>query len=226
MWIGTTNSGKLGEFAALLAPLGIPLDILSLDVPETGSTFEENAKIKALAYAKAAMSCGRDRGSVVICEDSGLVVPALNGLPGPWSARFADLDLETKTVQDSKPLSGDLFLLVGGRHETDRRNNERLLEMMSGIAMPFRGAYFAIHITVAKEGKVLCEVKGEAHGWIATEPKGTKGFGYDPIFIGQDTFGKTYAELDPVRKNLRSHRKKAMDQLYMWLSQHFAEVLT
>ncbi len=79
---------------------------------------------------------------------------------------------------------------------------------------------FKIALVVARKGEVLSSATAERHGWIAEAARGTRGFGYDPIFIGQDTYGKTYAEIDPVRKNLKSHRKEVMDHLFFWLSKH------
>jgi XTP/dITP diphosphohydrolase len=201
--VGTTNPGKVAELAALLAPLGVRLQLVSLDMPETKDTFEGNAREKALAYAA-------HTGGVTLSEDSGLVVPALDGLPGPWSARFADLDLATREVKESGRT----------RAEIDQANNARLLELLSGVEQPRRAALFKVVLIVARPGEVLFEGAGECHGWIADSARGASGFGYDPVFVGQDTFGKTFAELDPVRKNLRSHRRRVLDELFLWASQH------
>lgn len=201
--VGTTNPGKVAELAALLAPLGVRLQLVSLDMPETKDTFEGNAREKALAYAA-------HTGGVTLSEDSGLVVPALDGLPGPWSARFADLDLATRTVKESGRT----------RAEIDAANNARLLEVLRDVEQPRRAALFKVVLIVARPGEVLFEGAGECHGWIADSARGASGFGYDPVFVGQDTFGKTFAELDPVRKNLRSHRRRVLDELFLWASQH------
>jgi XTP/dITP diphosphohydrolase len=203
LYIGTTNPGKVAEMASLLAPLGLELKAVSLDVPELGDTFEENAIQKALAYADHS-------GGITASEDSGIIIPALNGLPGPWSARFADLDLQTRQVNSSDRT----------REEMDRLNNERLLALMKGIEQPRRAAAFKVVLVITQPGKVLFQASAECHGWIADEQRGTNGFGYDPIFVGQDTFGKTFAELDPMRKNLRSHRKRVLDEMFMWASQN------
>lgn len=203
VYIGTTNPGKVAEMGALLSPLGVRLVPVALDVPETTDTFDGNAEEKALAYAE-------HTGGVTISEDSGIVVPALDGLPGPWSAMFADLDLETREVTPSRR----------GREEIDALNNARVLELMAGIEQPRRAAVFKVVLVVARPGEVLFSASGECHGWIADEARGAGGFGYDPIFVGQDTYGRTFAELDPVRKNLRSHRKRVLDELFMWASQN------
>jgi XTP/dITP diphosphohydrolase len=203
LYIGTTNPGKVAEMASLLAPLGLEMKAISLDVPELGDTFEENAIEKALAYADHS-------GGVTTSEDSGIIIPALDGLPGPWSARFADLDLQTRRVNSSNR----------AREEMDQLNNEKVLELMKGIEQPRRAAAFKVVLVVTQPGKVLFQASAECHGWIANEQRGANGFGYDPIFIGQDTFGKTFAELDPMRKNLRSHRKRVLDEMFMWASQN------
>lgn len=199
--LGTTNPGKISEVAALLAPLGIDLEPLSLEVPETTDTFEGNAIEKAVAYA-------RHSGKIAISEDSGLVIPVLNGLPGVWSARFADLDLNTRQIHD-RGLPREMI---------DPLNNELVLELLkTHKPREAREAYFRVVFIVANPiGEVLFSTSADAHGWIATEARGSNGFGYDPIFIGKDTYERTYAELDTARKNLRSHRKTALNSLYDW----------
>jgi XTP/dITP diphosphohydrolase len=203
LFLGTTNPGKTAEIAALLAPLGIELRPVSLDVPETTDTFEGNALQKALAYAA-------HTGGVTLSEDSGLIVPALGGLPGPWSAMFADLDRATRKVTPSGR----------SREEIDPANNALVLELMKGIEQPRRAACFKVVLIVARSKEVLFQSSAEYHGWIATEERGKGGFGYDPIFVGQDTFGRTLAELDAARKNLRSHRRRVLDELFLWASQN------
>ena len=213
LYIGTTNPGKLGEFVALLAPLGLEVKVAtSADEVEEPSTdildgFVENATVKALAYAGLC-------GGVTLAEDSGLAVAALGGLPGIFSARFADLDVATRRVTPSGR----------AREEIDPLNNRKLLELMTGIEQPRRAACFRTAVALARGAEIVFTSVAESHGWIAAEPRGERGFGYDPVFVGQDTFGKTYAEIDPVRKNLRSHRKRVMDELFFWLSRHL-EVL-
>lgn len=209
LFIGTTNPGKLGEFVALLGPLGLTVKVArSAEEVEEPSTdlldgFAENARIKALAYAAIS-------GGVTLAEDSGLAVAALGGLPGIFSARFADLDLATKRVKDSGR----------SREVMDPLNNARLLECMKGFEQPRRAALFRTAAVLARGAEVLFSATAESHGWISEEARGERGFGYDPVFVGQDTFGKTYAEIDPVRKNLKSHRKRVMDELFFWLSKH------
>jgi XTP/dITP diphosphohydrolase len=209
LFIGTTNPGKLGEFVSLLMPLGLTVKLArsetEVEEPSTDilDGFLENAKIKALAYAGLC-------GGVTLAEDSGLAVAALGGLPGIFSARLADLDLTTRKVADSKR----------PREEIDPLNNQRVLELMKGFEQPRRAALFRTAVALARGKDLLFSAVAESHGWIAESAKGERGFGYDPVFVGQDTFGKTYAEIDPVRKNLKSHRKRVMDELFFWLSKH------
>lgn len=184
--VATKNPGKAREMAEALA--GIPYDIVSLadypdapDVEETGSTFAENAILKALAYAEFT-------GELTLADDSGLEVDALNGAPGVYSSRFAP---------------------------TDAERNARLLDMIKDVPDERRTARFRCVIAIAapprrggnKEGVQTCE--GTIEGIIAREPKGTNGFGYDPIFY-VPALGKHMAELTPSEKNAISHRGKAL----------------
>ena len=202
MYIGTTNFGKVREIFSLLSPLGIKLETVSLDkLEETGNSLIENAIIKAMAYASIS-------GGITLSEDSGLFIPALGNLPGIWSARFYDLDVTNNIIIDSNK----------SHQEMDDLNNNKVLSMMSEFDMPRRAASFKVAMVVAHNGKILFQSESEYAGWISNECRGDKGFGYDSIFIGQDTFGKTLAEIDGVRKNLRSHRKRVLDDLFVWAS--------
>lgn len=227
LYFGTTNAGKLSEVAALLNPLRIDVHPVSADIPEPYDTFRENAILKAGTYAKMT-------GRVALAEDSGIVVPALSGtggmpLPGPWSARFW-----------RHPLVGELHSakfpgLVSAPHRDrmagppdaegmspaliDWLNNHRLLDFMRG--MDRREAYMQVEMVMcAPTGEILFSATGISHGSISEEPRGSHGFGYDPIFIGDDTARLTYSELDPARKNMRSHRGKVLEDLLLWCSQH------
>jgi XTP/dITP diphosphohydrolase len=236
-FLGTTNPYKVRELAAILGPLQLPLEVTDpIDPEEVGTTFEENAGIKAREYAryagrKLAADLVRKQGCLeeeartylriercwTISEDSGLVIPALGGLPGPWSARFSDCRLEEDRVIGYSP-SGR------SREEIDRLNNARVLELMREVRQPYRAAAFVVSLMVADiEGRVLFHGRGEATGWIAKEARGDRGFGYDPIFISPESFGKTWAELDPVRKNLFSHRRRALQEFTAWLGQQLKE---
>jgi XTP/dITP diphosphohydrolase len=208
-FIGTTNPHKIREIGSILSAVGCeftPTD--PIDPEETSSDFVENAVIKAVAYARHA-------GGMTISEDSGLIVPALGGLPGPWSARFSDYAV----IDASKGRVAGYAPTGSAREEIDRFNNKLVLALMRDIEQPRRAAAFRVALIVAEsDGTVLFKGLGESHGWIAEEPRGTHGFGYDPIFIGGDTFGKTYAELDPARKNLRSHRRRVLQEFKAWLA--------
>ncbi len=210
-FIGTTNPYKIREFAALMAATGCKLTPTDpIDPEETEPDFEGNALLKARAYARHA-------GGVTICEDSGLIIPALGGLPGAWSARFTELDsvdIEAGTVGQHVP-SGL------AREQLDARNCQRVMELMEGVEQPRRAAVFKAVVAVCEAGgEVLFKSSGEAHGWIAETARGDNGFGYDSVFIGHDTFGKTYGELDSMRKNLRSHRRRVMQEFKTWLGQY------
>lgn len=208
--VGTSNPGKVREIASILSPLGHEIVPLAMDIDETGETISDNAKLKALAYSKA------NPGVYVIAEDSGLVVPKLNNLPGPYSARFHSVILDKNLVVQSVPKEE----FTTDKSEHDKLNNERLLEMIKTLPEEMRAAYFEVSFVIAKDDEILTESIGHSYGYISDEMRGTNGFGYDPLFIGNDTFGKTYAELDTARKNLKSHRKKALKELGLWVATH------
>ncbi|MBI4433970.1 non-canonical purine NTP pyrophosphatase [Candidatus Uhrbacteria bacterium] len=220
-YLGTTNQYKVRELASILRPLQIPLEVTDpIDPEETGTTFEENAELKARAYGAHVgrvlhrrWAASSMESAWTISEDSGLVIPALNGLPGPWSARFSEYDLDgaQRFVLGYHP-SGR------SREEIDAANNARVLELMRDVAPVRRTAKFVVVLIVANiEGRVVARFRGEAHGWITAEARGTNGFGYDPIFANGRSFGKTWAEIDSVRKNLLSHRQQALQEFTVWL---------
>jgi XTP/dITP diphosphohydrolase len=180
--LATNNQGKIRELGTLISDASWELTTptqegIEIDVREVGKTFEENATIKALAYARAS-------NLIAIADDSGLEVEALGGEPGVFSARYA------------------------GERASDRERIEFLLAKLAGVPWEKRKARFRCVIAIAfSEGKVeLCE--GECPGIIAFDPKGSKGFGYDPVFYLTE-FSKTMAELDDEEKNRVSHRGKA-----------------
>lgn len=210
--VGTTNKGKIREIAAVLMPLGYELKPQSADIPETGKTIDDNSIIKAVEYSKL------NKGMYVIAEDSGLVVPNLGGLPGAYSSRFNTITFDKNTFE---VINVPEEKYTTDKTELDRLNNDRLLKLANErLKDNERGAYLEVCFAVAKDGEVLFIAKDASHGFISKELKGSNGFGYDPLFIGSDTFGKTYAELDNARKNLRSHRKKALQKLGLWMAQN------
>lgn len=207
--IGTSNMGKVREIASILTPLGYELKPTSADIDEIGDTISDNAIIKAVEYSK------HNAGHYVIAEDSGLVVPNLKGLPGPYSSRFHSITLD----DDLNVLDVPREVYTTDKTEIDAKNNERLLALVNDrLSEEKRGAFFEVSFVIAKDGEVLWSTTESSTGFISGELKGDNGFGYDPLFIGSDTFGKTYAELDNARKNLRSHRKKALKKLGLWLA--------
>jgi XTP/dITP diphosphohydrolase len=191
--LGTTNAGKLRECTELLAPFGIVCRSLAgltgaVEVDETGTTFAENAALKATAQARAL-------GRWVIAEDSGLVVSALDGAPGVNSARF------------SGPAPAD------DRDAVDARNNALLLERLAGRSAADRACHYACHAALADpRGVVVATASGTCHGVIAEQPRGGGGFGYDPLFVVPE-YGRTFGEIPPAVKAVISHRARALRAL-------------
>ena len=189
--IASTNVHKIREFRSLLKTLK-HFDVLSLlDFPsytpleETGSTFEEIVSTKAVHAARAL-------GKWAIADDSGLVVPALQGLPGIRSARYA------------------------GDNATDRENCKKLLSEMQALQESGRFAYFECWIAVASPDGLQKVEKGVCEGTIIEQEKGRHGFGYDTLFRKHE-YSKTFAELDESIKNRISHRRKAFDKISLFL---------
>lgn len=185
--IASSNVHKIREFRAILKKMG-NFDLLSLlDFPqytppqETGKSFEENAIIKAEHAAKAL-------NRWVIADDSGLVIPALQGAPGIYSRRYAS------------------------EHASDKENRKKLLQEMAHLQDANRQGYFECWIALASPQGVKKTTKGVSEGMIIDREKGSFGFGYDSIFVKHE-YGKTFAELDEDTKNRISHRRKALDKL-------------
>jgi XTP/dITP diphosphohydrolase len=196
--IASSNPKKLAELEALLAPLGVrllaPRDVGGIpDVVEDGATFRANAALKASA---AALHTGR----WALADDSGLEVDALGGAPGVRSARFS------------------------GAHGDDAANNRRLLELLAGVPVERRGARFVCALALARpDGTLALEVEGTARGRILPAPRGTRDFGYDPLFLfsepGFAETGRGFAELEPAEKARVSHRGRALRELARRLSE-------
>lgn len=186
--LASSNPHKLEEIRAVLEPLGIEvegLDSLPDQIPEpdeTGLTFEENARIKAIEYATTS-------GRTCLADDSGLEVDALQGAPGVHSARFAGTG--------------------ASRRERDEANNRKLVVMLKGVPPEERSARFVCAMCLAgPDGGILAESRGTFDGVIVDQPRGGNGFGYDPHLLLPDT-NRTSAELSPGEKNARSHRGEA-----------------
>lgn len=196
MIIATHNQGKLKEFQAMFKELAldIPLETLTdypeiKEIEETGTTFEENARLKAETVASLT-------GEIVLADDSGLVVPALNGEPGVYSARYS------------------------GEGANAEKNNQKLLKELATRAPYDRAAYFVSVIAVSAPNQPTLVVEGRAHGQILEDLTGDQGFGYDPLFFVPEE-GKTFAQMTADEKNSVSHRGAAIEELKeslpMWL---------
>ena len=183
--IASTNAGKITEFASLLASL--PVRVLRqperLQVDENGTTFAENARLKAVAVAKATCSWA-------LADDSGLSVQALDGAPGVHSARYAETD--------------------GSRIERLLRELADVNERRRSLGLqPDRFAHFTAALAVADaDGEILLEVEGICPGRILESPRGRLGFGYDPVFFVPEV-GMSFAEMDPAIKSSIGHRGRA-----------------
>jgi XTP/dITP diphosphohydrolase len=204
IYAATTNQGKLREFSECAGEQGV--EVLALpgieampEPVEDAATFEGNAELKAVAYSKLAP------GLLVFADDSGLEVDALGGDPGVRSARFAD-DLGFEVGQGSK----------------DERNNRALLSLLrdlptsleadGGLTLDNRGARFVCALVLARDGEVVLRARGEVEGQILDAPRGTDGFGYDPLFLVPE-LGKTLAETTREEKWAVSHRGNAFREL-------------
>jgi XTP/dITP diphosphohydrolase len=185
--VATTNPGKIREINGILAGLEPRIALVGLDAfpgiaepEETGATFADNARLKALYYAEAT-------GLPAVADDSGLEIDALGNAPGVHSARWHGTDYAVKFRK---------IYELGGRGSAAR---------------------FVCHVALADRGRVIFESTGTVHGQIAPEPRGTNGFGYDPIFY-YPPFGCTLAELDLERKASVSHRGQAFHALRVFLA--------
>ena len=180
--LATSNLHKLEELRAIFSDL--PLRLLSLsdlqlaiDVEETGTTYAENAELKARAFAQVS-------NILTLADDSGLEIDALGGAPGVHSARYL------------------------GRETSYEERFHVILEQLQGLPLNQRGAHFRCVIALAEPSGTIRMVEGVVEGVIADHPRGTHGFGYDPIFFLPE-LGKTFAELEPGYKNRISHRARA-----------------
>jgi XTP/dITP diphosphohydrolase len=185
--LGTRNRKKRQEIEEILGDLGVEFQDLSHwpgapEVVEDGATFADNARKKAVELARAFHQW-------VLGEDSGLVVPALNGRPGVYSARYA------------------------GKQGDDDANNDRLLAELAPLPADRRAAYYVCTAALADpQGNVRAVVEGRCHGVITRERRGTGGFGYDPLFLIRE-YHRTFGELSPRVKHALSHRARALTQL-------------
>jgi len=191
LYVATTNPGKLRDFAVAANDHGIlPLPGLAgFPTPvEDAETFEGNAAIKAIAYSQLAP------GLTVLADDSGIEVDGLNSAPGVRSARYAE----------------DEHYIGDPSWTTDERNLRCLLDRATGIEN--RTARYRCVLVAARDGEVIATATGDVEGVLMREPRGTGGFGYDPIFLIAE-LDKTMAEIDPATRLRLSHRGRALAAL-------------
>ncbi len=198
IYIATSNPGKLRDFAAAAQLPVVAVGAISIaplpcldripSPPETEVTFEGNARAKALYYSRLAP------GFDIIADDSGIEVDALDGSPGVRSARYA---------------ADNGFAETG---KTDLDNNLLLLQTLSGRRGEERTARYRCVLALARDGEVIMTAEGAVEGWIAENPQGSGGFGYDPLFYLPE-FDKTMAEIDVGTRTTLTHRGRALRAL-------------
>lgn len=194
LYVASSNPGKLRDFAAAATVFGVELVVLPglREIPapeETGTTFEANTRLKAEQYSRARP------GLLVLADDSGLEVDALGGAPGVRSARYAE----------------DAGFDADEGEDADGRNNLYLLQQLRGHSRPWTARYLCV-LAVARDGVTLETATGAVEGEIITEPHGTGGFGYDPLFWLPE-LGKTMGQVDLRTKQTLSHRGRALTAL-------------
>jgi len=189
--LATTNQGKIREIREALK--GLPLKVFDLrDVLRGGSYRERGRTFLENARGKS-LYYSRAWDGLTLAEDSGLEIEALHGAPGVHSARF------------SRP------------EPSDEKNIRKVLRLLRGVPRPERKARFVCTMVLAKDGKPVREFRGEVRGRIGLEPRGSNGFGYDPVFYYAPK-RKTFAELPPGAKNRVSHRGRALRKLKRYLA--------
>jgi XTP/dITP diphosphohydrolase len=195
IFLASSNPGKLREYRELAGDAALDLELLPnfRDIP----AFDETAPTFAENSAGKALYYSQFIDETVLADDSGLVVPVLGGAPGVLSARYA------------------------GPQATDADRVRKLLHEMADKKGEDRRAHFVCVTSLARQGRPLAVVSGRCDGLIANEPRGTGGFGYDPVFYFE-SLAQTYAQLSPAEKHLYSHRGKAFRKILYVLSPSFA----
>jgi len=190
LFLASSNPGKVAEYRVLakLSASALPVEVALLPDFDALPAFGENATTFAENAAGKALHYSRHRDGLVFADDSGLVVPALGGAPGVHSARYA------------------------GPQATNSQRIEKLLGELRNKTGPERVAYFVCAIAVAERGRAIAIVTDRVDGEILEAPRGSGGFGYDPVFYFP-ALEKTFAELPAEEKNQRSHRGKAFRRL-------------
>jgi XTP/dITP diphosphohydrolase len=199
LYLASTNAGKLREFQEAGRHFAVELEPLpglqSIPAPaEDGLTFEENARIKAEYYSRFVPE------GAVLAEDSGLAVEALQGAPGVYSARYAAMLKHGKTSRTNS---------------SDTANNAALIAQLERLPEEKHAGKYICVIALAKHGKILGTFKGEVAGELRTIPRGTGGFGYDPLFYFP-ALDKAFAELSLEEKRWHSHRGNAFRKFIEW----------
>lgn len=185
--VASNNQHKISEIKKILEKLDMNVVSLKdagidIEVEEDGKTFEENA------YKKAKEVFDIVKDGYVLADDTGLMVDAINGAPGVYSARFS------------------------GEGATYEKNNAKLLDLLKNVQDKDRGAKFVCVMVLIMGDSRIVKVRGEIEGRILREPRGKNGFGYDPLFY-VEKFGKTFAEMSDEEKNSVSHRGRALEKL-------------
>jgi len=215
LYAATSNPGKLAEFRSAALAEGIAIDALPnlKHIPEPvedATAFQGNADLKAIAYSLAAP------GLLVFADDSGLEVPALHNQPGVRSARFADDYLldhpQDSVISTGAQRSGETPVFQGSK---DDRNNALLLLLMRH--QPDHAAHFVCNLALARDGQILLRAEGTAEGQLLPAPRGSDGFGYDPLFL-VPSLNLTFAEIPRQQKWTLSHRGNAFRALLAQLS--------
>jgi len=181
--VATRNKKKFSEIKDILK--GLPVELISLDVYAQAPKVAENGKSFEENAVRKAVKLARFTGKLTLGEDSGLCVDALDGAPGVYSARFS------------------------GRLKSDSKNNLKLLGLLRDLPLIKRKAYYACAVALADPQGLVGTAYGSCPGRIAFEPKGQKGFGYDPIFL-IPKYKKTFAQLGEKIKHKMSHRYRAL----------------
>ena len=197
--VATSNPGKIRDLVGAAIAHNVQIEMLPgfallPSVVEDGATFEANARKKAEHYSKDA------EGEIVIADDSGLEVDALGGAPGVRSARYA-------ADEHNAPEHAD--------NSDDEANNARLLRELHDVPEEFRTGRFVCVIAAARNGHTLATFHGKAEGIILHVPRGSNGFGYDPLFYFPE-IGKSFAELTAEEKAGYSHRGAAFGAFLKW----------
>jgi XTP/dITP diphosphohydrolase len=207
LYIATSNPGKLREFREAAAKLGVKLESLPAfsTVPqpvEDGATFADNARIKAAYYSRLAP------GDFVLAEDSGLAVGELNGAPGVYSARYAAILRLGSANRDSPH-----------QNSSDEENNRALIAKLERLPPGKHAGKYVCVIALARQETILNTFVGEARGELRTTPRGSGGFGYDPLFYFPG-LNQTFAELSLTQKSQYSHRGQAFRAFLAWYRQY------